>query len=192
MKAYFNPIQTAIDKILHSSNIIENQQRRIEDLTMENCKLKSQVFNLTGEVQDLKGRMNTVENKALENNLIFHNNENEYLNQLVDKLQRNFADKIDIYDDEARLQRARAIQIARCKRLGSYQENRPRPIRVEFVYKWDADELFENRFYLSKGIYINREFNEETENARKLPRPILKATKQYSEYRNNSRLDGDK
>ena len=66
---------------------------------MENCKLKSQVFNLTGEVQDLKGRMNTVENKALENNLIFHNNENEYLNQLVDKLQRNFADKIDIYDD---------------------------------------------------------------------------------------------
>ena len=47
-------------------------------------------------------------------------------------------------------------------------------------------------FYLSKGIYINREFNEQTESARKLLRPILKATKQYSEYRNGSRLDGDK
>ena len=162
MKAFFDPIQTAIYKILHSSNIIENQQHRIEYLTMENCKLKSQVFNLRGEVHDFKGRMNSVENKALENNLIFHgipDSENEYPNQLIDKLQRNFADTIDIYDDEIRLQRARAIQIAQCKRLGSYQENRSRPIRVEFVYKWDADELFENCFYLSRGIYINREFN---------------------------------
>ena len=115
--------------------------------------------------------MNSVENKALENNLIFHgipDSENEYLNQLIDKLQRNFADTIDIHDDEIRLQRARGIQSARCKRLGSYQENRCRAIRLEFVYKWDADELFENRFYLGRGIYINCEYNEETENARKL------------------------
>ena len=115
--------------------------------------------------------MNSVENKALENNLIIHgipDSENEYLNQLIDKLQRNFADTIDLYNDEIRLQRVRGIQIARCKRLGSYQENRPRPIRVEFVYKWDADELFENCFYLSRGIYINCEYNEEMENTRKL------------------------
>ena len=60
------------------------------------------------------------------------------------------------------------------------------------MYKWDADELYENRFYLSRGIFINREYNEETETARKLLRPILKATKQYSEYKNSSRMDGDK
>ena len=110
----------------------------------------------------------------------------------MDKLQRNFANTIDIYDDNLRLQKARDIHIARCKRLGPYHENRIRPIRVEFVYKWDADELYENRFYLGRGIYINREYNEETERTRKLLRPILKATKQYSEYKGNSRLDGDK
>ena len=139
--------------------------------------------------------MNSVENKSLENNLIFHgipDCENEYLNQLMDKLQRNFADTIDIYDDDIRLQRVRDIHIARCKSLGPYQENRCRPIRVEFVYKWDADELYENRFYLGRGVYINREYNEETEAARKLLQPILKATKQYSEYKNSSQLDGDK
>ena len=195
MTAHFAPIQTAIDKILRSTNIIETQQRRIEDLTMENCKLKSEVFKLKGDVYDLKDRMNSVENKALENNLIFHgipDNENEFLNQLVNKLQRNFADTIDIYDDDLRLQRAREIQIARCKRIGQYQENRCRPIRVEFVYKWDADKLYENRFYLGKGVYINREYNEKTESVRKLLRPILKASKQYSEFKNTSRLDGDK
>ena len=162
---------------------------------MENCKLKSEVFKLKGDVHDLKDQINSVENKSLENNLIFHgipDSENEYLNQLVDKLQRNFADTIDIYDDAARIQRARGIHIARCKRLGQYQDNRCRPIRVEFVYKWDADELYENHFYLSRGIYINREYNEQTENARKLLRPILKAMKQYSEYKTGSRLDGDK
>ena len=158
---------------------------------MENCKLNSEVFNLKGKVYELKDRMNSVENKAL----IFHgipDSENEYLNQLVDKLQRNFTDTIDIYDNEVRIQRAHSIHIARCKRLGTYQEKRCRPIRVEFVYKWDADELYENHFYLGRGIYINREYNEETENARKLLRPILKATKKYSEYKNNSRLDGHK
>ena len=171
MTAHFAPIQSAIDKILKSNNIIENQQRRIEDLTMENCKLKSEVFKLRGDVYDLKDRMNSVENKSLENNLIFHgipDSENEYLNQLVDKLQRNFADTIDIYDDDARIQRARGIHIARCKRLGQYQDNRCRPIRVEFVYKWDADQLYENHFYLSRGVYINRDYNEQTENARRL------------------------
>ena len=155
---------------------------------MENCKLK-------GDVYDLKSRMNSVENKSLENNLIYHripDSENEFLNHLVNKLQRNFADTIDIYDDDLRLQKAREIHIARCKRLGSYQENRCRPVRVEFVYKWDANELYENRFYLGKGVYINREYNEETETARKLLRPILKASKQYIEYKNSSRLDGDK
>ena len=54
MTAHFAPIQTAIDKILRSSNIIESQQCRIEDLTMENCKLKSEVFKLKGDVHDLK------------------------------------------------------------------------------------------------------------------------------------------
>ena len=147
MTAHFAPIQTAINKILRSSNIIETQQRRIEDLTMENCKLKSKVFKLKGDVNNLKDRMNLIENKSLENNLIFHgipDCENEYLNLLVDKLQRNFADTIDIHDNNMRLQKAREIHIARCKRLGPYQENRIRPIRVEFVYKWDADELYEN------------------------------------------------
>ena len=54
MTAHFAPIQTALDKILKSSNIIETQQRRIEDLTMENCRLKSEVFKLKGDVHNLK------------------------------------------------------------------------------------------------------------------------------------------
>ena len=97
MTAHFAPIQTAIDKILRSSNIIETQQCQIEDLTMENCKLKSEVYKLKGDVYELKERMNSVENKSLENNLIFHgipDSENEFLNHLVNKLQRNFADTL--------------------------------------------------------------------------------------------------
>ena len=106
MTAHFAPIQTAIDKILRSNNIIESQQCQIGDLTMENCKLKSEVFKLKDDVYNLKDRMNSMENKSLENNLIFHgipDNENEFLNHLVNKLQRNFADMIDIYDDDIRL-----------------------------------------------------------------------------------------
>ena len=45
MTAHLAPIQTAIDKILRSSNIIESQQHRIEDLTTKTANSKAKFLN---------------------------------------------------------------------------------------------------------------------------------------------------
>ena len=47
-----------------------------------------------------------------------------------------------------------------------------------------------NRFSL-EGIYINREYNKETEKNRRLLCPILKAARKLPEYKENSRLEED-
>ena len=64
-----------------------------------------------------------------------------------------------------------------------------------FAYKLplhNADVVHNSRFYLTKGVFIDHEFNLETEKCRKTLRPILHAAKQKSEYRYKSRLKGAK
>ena len=50
---------------------------------------------------------------------------------------------------------------------------------------------FENKSYLKKGIYLDREYNEETENNRQILRPILKAVRGKEEYKKKCKMEGD-
>ena len=76
--------------------------------------------------------------------------------------------------------------------MGKPNPTRPRPISVEFDRRVDADIVYDSRFYLTKGVFIDRQFNLETEKCRRTLHPILHAAKQKSEYRYKSRLEGAK
>ena len=52
------------------------------------------------------------------------------------------------------------------------------------------EQIYENRFSL-EGIYINREYNYETEKNRRLLRPFLKAAKKIPEFKDSCRLEED-
>ena len=80
--------------------------------------------------------------------------------------------------------------IERCKRLGLRDANRTRPIRVEFASKYEADRLYANRFYREKGVFVDREYNKETERIQSTLRPILKAAKKVPEYKKKCRMEG--
>ena len=76
--------------------------------------------------------------------------------------------------------------------MGKANPVRPRPISVEFSRWCDAVVVFDHKFYLASGIFIDREFNLETEKCRRTLHPILSAAKQKLEYRYKSRLEGSK
>ena len=67
------------------------------------------------------------------------------------------------------------MPIKKVQQLGKYKSKRGRPISVSFTYKEDVDYVYENKSYLRKEVYLDREYNEETENNRRILRPILKA-----------------
>ena len=63
---------------------------------------------------------------------------------------------------------------------------------MEFDSKNNANAVYNQRFYLASGIFVDREFNFETEKCRRTLRPILRAAKQKPEFRYTSSMDGSK
>ena len=80
------PIQDSIEKIVNSSALIDWQEMEIKRLNEENCILKNQVCELRNDVDLIKLKLNSLENKSLECNLIFWGI-NESLNETDDSLK---------------------------------------------------------------------------------------------------------
>ena len=195
IEAALQPIKDSIDRILTSSDLIAKQEEEINTLKEENVKLQEDLTAIRTDMNGLKSRLNDLENKALESNLIFRGLKEE-LNEtdegLKEKIYWNIADTMDRYDQNERLALAHTFTIRRCRRLGKPNPSRSRPVSVEFDRRADADAIYEYRYHLTGGLYVDREFNPETENSRRILRPILRAAKMKPEYRYKSRMENDK
>ena len=193
--AALKPIKDSINKILTSSDLITKQEDKIKSLTAENVKLKEDLNSVRSDLNGFKSRLNDLENKALECNLIFRGL-NEELNETEDSLKEkiywNIVDTIDRYEQGERLAIARTLMIRRCRRLGKSNPSRSQPVSVEFDRHTDADAIYEYRYHLTGGIYVDREFNFETENSHRILRPILKAARMKPEFGYKSRMESDK
>ena len=71
IEAARKPIKDSIYKILTSSDLITKQEDKIKNLTAENVKLKEDLDSIRNDLSGFKSRLNDLENKALECNLIF-------------------------------------------------------------------------------------------------------------------------
>ena len=100
IEAALKPIKDSINKILTSSDLITKQEDKIKNLTAENVKLREDLNSVRSDLSGFKSRLNDLENKALECNLIFRGL-NEELNETEDSLKEkiywNIADTIDRY-----------------------------------------------------------------------------------------------
>ena len=180
------PIQKQLSKLASTSDEVVQQQIEIKTLKQENNALKNVVTDLQGNYDELKTRLNRLENKSLEHNLIFSGiPENRWENDdsRVNTLYRYIADTYEYGNPQEKFARASSIAIERCKRLGPRDENRTRPIRVEFSSKYDADKLYKSRFFMEKGVFVDHEYNKETERVHSTLRPILKAAKKFQNTR---------
>ena len=57
----------------------------------------------------------------------------------------------------------RKTDIRNIKRIGEYSKIRNWPISIEFMKKASADFLFNNKKKLPKGVFLDREYNADTE-----------------------------
>ena len=189
------PIQEQLNKWASNSDEVVQHQIEIKTLKLENNALKKVVTDLQGNYDELKTRLNRLENRSLERNLIVSGiPENRWENDdsRVNTLYRYIADTYEYGNPQEKFARASSIIIERCKRLGPRDENQTRPIRVEFASNYDADRLYDNRFYMEKGVFVDREYNKETERICSTLRPILKAAKKIPEYKKKCHLEGAK
>ena len=89
------------------------------------------------------------------------------------------------------MQQARNVMIESLVWQGKYNQRNPHPISVTFMHPHDVVEILLNRKYLPNGIFVSKEFGENTERECRFLKPILPAANNISKYKRKCRLEGD-
>ena len=197
-----NSIQRAIDtmgstihQMISTNSTVQASSTEVTALKEENIKLKREIQFLSAEQGKLESRMDRMESRNLENCLIFRGIKEDYKETDEigrDRIYRELMHLLTDENEEDRYNAARRLVIRRCKRLGRYNRDRPRPFSIEFVHHEDVSFIMENRGYLSEGVFVNREFSPEVERKRRTMLPILRAARHIDNYKKQIRLEKDK
>ena len=181
--------------LIASNPMVQQHMEDVNYIKSENNRLSKQVLVLEMEHDNLKHKLNQVEQRGLDHCLVLTGiremaKENE--KDCVELIYNAIANAIDAEDETEHKQAAKCMEIRRARRLGKYNENYDRPISVEFTLKCDADYIMDNRRYLETGIYVDREYASDIEYRRKLLQPILRAARNHDDYKGRCRMDKDK
>ena len=87
----------------------------------------------------------------------------ELESNLREKVIKILAYTVDVANYEDQLEVVRGVRIDRIIRRGSYSVRSNRPVSITFGKYSDAAYVLENRYDLPQGIYVAREYAEETE-----------------------------
>ena len=179
-------METSICTAIQNNPLIQSHNTEIKELKEENIRLNRRVHQLTNEHDKMKRQINKIEARNLDRSMIFRGlieETKETEASIVQKIHQVLISIMSGESDEEKLESARQIRIVCCRRLGRFNKHRSRAVSVEFKHKEDTDFIFENRFDLTKGVYVDREYPAETEKKRKTLLPILKAAKRLPGYK---------
>ena len=189
-----DPLQSSVNDIKANLTTQEVKIEQVMKIKDENLKLHNRCNQMEKENKQLKDRLTVIENHLLENNIILQGvtEDNWELNSIPkEKTIYALADTIEANTKQQQIDTMRGMPIKKVQRLGKYNSTRGRPISVSFTYKEDANYVYENKSSLKKGIYLDREYNDETENNRRILRPILKAARSKEEYRKKCKMEAN-
>ena len=186
-------LKSSISNLEKSQKDLEKKSETIEQIRHENHKLQTDCDQMKKENRKLLNRLNLIENKLLENNIVLHGIPDQVweLNSVTREKAivaishiangKTLQEQIDI---------TRKIGIRNVKHIGEYSSRKMCPISVEFVNKASADFLIEHKKNLPKGLFVDREYTQEIEKERNKLRPILRRVKELDEYKHKSKMEG--
>ena len=195
MKEAIQSLTSQSAQTISNHPTVQQNCREIRNLKEENAKLTKQVQILSSEQIKLQHKITLMEQKNLENCLVFRGlpediSENDY--NVREKIYKELAHTFEGNNYETNLSMAKNIVIKRCKRVGRFSHSRPRPVSVEFEHIQDVEFIMENKGYLQRGVYVDREYIPEIERKRLILLPVLKAAKLCKDYKKKCRLENDK
>ena len=152
------PLQKEINELKETQNSML-PINDMHDIIEENDRLKTKVDQLETFNMKLKNKLNRIEDKLLENNLLFFRisekeGETEYerYSVILDIISTTFVGP----NYETQVQQARQIQIEKLVRKGRYSQNKIRPISVTFAHQRDLQDLLADRKYNNNNNNNNR------------------------------------
>ena len=168
---------------------------KIEKNTSQLIEINKENKVLRKENKELKSRLDRIEQSQLTNNVILTGiPEGPYEQYSITKLrvQEMIAHTIgsgDINDD---LEKAKAIEITRCSRVGKFRHNNARPISITFGTKDDKESFLSCKKKLPSGIFASDELPLHIKRRRDRLMPIYRLAKSIPHYRDRSKIINDK
>ena len=168
---------------------------KIEKNTSQLIEINKENKVLRKENNELKSRLDQIEQSQLTNNVILTGiPEGPYEQYSITKLrvQEMIAHTIgsgDINDD---LEKAKAIEITRCSRVGKFRHNNARPISITFGTKDDKESFLSCKKKLPSGIFASDELPLHIKRRRDRLMPIYRLAKSIPHYRDRSKIINDK
>ena len=195
MKEAIQSLTSQSAQTISNHPTVQQNCHEIRNLKEENAKLTKQVQVLSSKQNKLQHKITLMEQKNLENCLVFRGlsediSENDY--NVREKIYKELAHTFEGNNYAMNISMSKNIVIKRCKRVGRFSHTRPRPVSVEFEHIQDVEFIMENKGYLQRGIYVDREYKPEIERKRRILLPVLKAAKLCKDYKNKCRLENDK
>ena len=194
LKKRLKPIKRDVNSLLDMKSNIEQHQQEITSIKAENKELKSMCTRMEREHNKLVERIEKLEDKRLECNLIFngiHETPWETDEELLEKIYGAMATTVNKDTEEQKLKQVKKVKIISVRRLGKAVERRKRPVQVIFDKPTESATMMLNKKKLPKGIYVDQEYSPETEKARRQLRPILNAARRCDEFKQKCKLEGD-
>ena len=187
-------IKNDIKLLLENEKLMKKQQDAIDELKKENYELNVKCNRLEKNQSRLKKRVSNIENELYSSNVIIHavsENEDEEGPERYRLVTEVIATTIYAATYEEQIQIARKIPIKKTCRFGCYNSQRGRPIMINFVYHEDCKNLLSNKKYLPRGIFADRQYSEDTENKRRILRPIYKTAINHHSYKGRCKMEGE-
>ena len=194
MNSAINNMNQAVTRLVESNQAFLEQKNTIHVLQTENKILSTRVHRLENEHSKLKSKISQMENKTLECSLIIKGipeTIGESEQDLINAVHWEISNTIIGDSERSRYDQARKMDIRKCKRIGKFNQDRSRPLSVEFLSRQDCMYILTNRSWLREGVYVEREYSLETERKRKLLRPIVKASKYITGLKGKVHLKDD-
>ena len=186
-------MNNAVNKMMQCSSSMNQHALNIDRVQAQVTHMQEEYEKSRASHDTVKSKVMLLEKKSLESNLVIRGISEERFEKesvTLEKVYSVLVRAIVADNDIERNLAVRRIGIKRCRRIGRFNEERSRPISVEFLLKSNADYILENRNSLADGIYVDREYDEVTEKNRSILRPFLKAAKALPDYRKKSKLEG--
>ena len=186
------PLEEKINLLLDTKRKQEEQEEEILTIKNNQSELHRKCLKIEWENNKLKKRIEHLECKMLEGNLIMHSlreDEWELEENRKEQIYQAIAPTLDYNDRHKKLNIARSIPIRNTHWLGKYKAGKNRHISITFEKKSHADQLFESKSWLPKGIYVDKEYTQEVENQCKLLCPFLKLVRSIETYQGKWKLE---
>ena len=169
-----------IDRKIPDDFNLPKHARDVEEIKVQQVELKSRLSRVEHENESLKQKITLMENKMLEHNIVITGipeDKWEDLEPRKGKVCSVLANLMEGTTHKEKLKKANGLDIMHTERLGRLNPKKGWPVSIRFVHKQDVDMVLANKKKLSKGVFVDQQYSDETELERRRLRPVLHAAR---------------